>query len=64
MRKEIKNGLIEEMLEYGKTFLGHADIRGNDVVKEYKALQKEVTKRFPGSVLCWDGFGTGEIWMK
>ena len=63
MKKEHKEALINEMETFGKAYLGKAEIRGEKVVKEYKALNKEVGKRYPGAVLCWDGFGTGEIWI-
>lgn len=63
MKKEIKNALINEMVEYGETYLGLSEIRGLEVVKEYKLLSKEIKKRFPEKVLCWDAFGTGKIWL-
>ena len=63
MKKERKEALINEMLTFGKAYLGKAEIRGAAVIKEYKALNKEVGKRYPGMVLCWDGSGTGECWM-
>lgn len=63
MKKEVKEALINEMINFGESYLGLGEIRGMDVVKEYKALSKEVTKRFPGMVLCWDASETGKIWI-
>ena len=62
-KKAIQNELIEEMINFGESYLGQAEIRGLEVCKEYKALAKEVEKRFPGSVLCWNA-ETGYIWIK
>ena len=63
MTKKQKETLIAEMNNSGMSYLGIAEIRGMEVVNEYKALSKEVAKRFPGKVLCWDAIETGYIWM-
>ena len=63
MTKMQKEALITEMDNNGMSYLGITEIRGMEVVKEYKALSKEVAKRFPGKVLCWDAMESGCIWM-
>ena len=63
MTKMQKEALITEMDNNGMSYLGITEIRGMEVVKEYKALSKEVAKRFPGKVLCWDAMDSGCIWM-
>lgn len=63
MTKKQKEALIAEMNNNGMSYLGLTEIRGLEVINEYKALSKEVTKRFPGKVLCWDAIESGCIWM-
>ena len=63
MNRTQKDTLINEVVNNGMTYLGLVDIRGLEVVNEYKALSKEVAKRFPGMVLCWDPSDTGCIWI-
>ena len=63
MTKKQKEALITEMDNNGISYLGLTEIRGLEVINEYKTLSKEVAKRFPGKALCWDAIETGCIWM-
>lgn len=61
-QKELIDALIEDMDRFGETFLGTAEVQGEKVCKLYRRLNKEVGKRYPGMVVCWDN-KTGMAWI-
>lgn len=62
-RKELVNALIEEMENFGEAFIGTTEVQGTKVTSLYKAINKEVTKRYEGKyVVAYDG-RTGMAWI-
>lgn len=61
-KRELVNALISEMENFGETFIGTAEVQGTAVVNLYKKLNKEIGKRNPGAVVCWNA-ESGMAWI-
>jgi len=61
-KKALIEALISEMVELGETFIGTYEVQGENVCKLYRQINKEVGKRYPNMVVCWDA-ETGMAWM-
>ena len=60
-RKERIEASINDMIQFGETFIGTIEVQGMTVVNYYKALNKKVEKEY-NKVVCWDA-ETGMAWM-
>ncbi len=60
--KKIAAILVDELEQYGEAYLGTIEVQGEKVIKLFTAIQKEVTKRHPRNVACWNT-KEGNIWM-
>lgn len=61
-RKERIEASINDMIQFGETFIGTIEVQGMAVVKYYKALNREVQKMDRNKVVCWDAH-TGMAWI-